>query len=98
VWSVPGFPLQMDFALATGMVNISGYGSEGALGLSMVGESVVLAYRIEKFANTKTGPIITCPITHEMAKKEFAFKDLGQHDAKGFDEPQHLYALVKARR
>ena len=61
VWSVAGHPLEMDFALSTGMVTISGYGSEGALGLSMVGESVVLAYRIEKFANRSTGPIIVCP-------------------------------------
>ncbi len=98
VWSVPDFPLQMDFALATGMVTISGYGSDGALGLSMVGESVVLAYRIEKFADTKTGPIIACPITHEMAKQEFVFKDLGLRDAKGFDEPQQLYSLVKPKR
>lgn len=98
VWNVGGHPLAMDFALATGLVTISGYGSDGALGLSMVGESVVLAYRIEKFANNKTGPIIVCPITHRMAKDEFKFKDLGEHTAKGFDTTHHLFSLVKERR
>jgi len=97
VWNVGGHPLAMDFALATGLVTISGYGSDGALGLSMVGESVVLAYRIEKFANTSTGPIIVCPLTQRLAKEEFKFKDLGEHTAKGFDSPHHLFSLVKAK-
>lgn len=98
VWNVGGHPLAMDFALATGLVTISGYGSDGALGLSMVGESVVLAYRIEKFATNKTGPIIVCPITQRLAKDEFKFKDLGEHMAKGFDTTHHLFSLVKDRR
>ncbi len=76
------------------MVTISGYGSDGALGLSMVGESVVLAYRIEKFANNSTGPIIVCPITQRLAKDEFKFKDLGEHTAKGFDDrPRTLFSI-----
>ena len=98
VWNVGGHPLAMDFALATGLVTISGYGSDGALGLSMVGESVVLAYRIEKFANKKTGPIIVCPVTQRLARDEFKFKDLGEHTAKGFDTAHHLFSLVKERR
>jgi class 3 adenylate cyclase len=97
VWSVAGHPLEMDFALASGLVTISGYGSEGALGLSMVGESVVMAYRIEKFANAKTGPIIVCPITRKLAEHEFEFKDLGRHAAKGFEGEHHLFGLVKER-
>jgi class 3 adenylate cyclase len=97
VWNAGGHPLAMDFALATGLVTISGYGSDGALGLSMVGESVVLAYRIEKFADKSTGPIIVCPLTHRLAREEFKFKDLGEHTAKGFDTPHHLFSLVKAK-
>lgn len=96
VWNVGGHPLAMDFALATGLVTISGYGSDGALGLSMVGESVVLAYRIEKFADKSTGPIIACPLTQQLAREEFKFKDLGEHTAQGFDTPHHLFALVEA--
>jgi len=98
VWRVGGTPLQMDFALATGLVTISGYGNDGALSLSMVGESVVLAFRIEKLATKKTGPIIVCPITRKIAGEAFKFKDLGKHQPKGFAEEQHLYALVKAKR
>jgi len=97
-WSIAGAPLQMDFALATGYVMISGYGNDGALSLSMVGESVVLAFRIEKLANKKTGPIIVCPITRKIADKAFKFRDLGMHRPKGFDEEQNLYALVKAKK
>lgn len=96
VWRVEDFPLHMDWALATGLVTISGYGSEGALGLSMVGETVVLAYRIEKFADASTGPIVVCPITREMALKSFRFKAIGKRSAKGFDAPQELYSLVGA--
>ena len=97
VWSVAGTPLQMDFALATGLVTISGYGNGGAMSLSMVGESVVLAFRIEKLANKKTGPIIVCPITRKIADEAFKFKDLGMHQKKGFDEEQNLYGLLKAK-
>lgn len=97
VWTIGGFPLGMDFALSTGMVTISGYGSEGALGLSMVGESVVLAYRIEKFADRSTGPIIVCPNTREMAEGDFHFKDLGTRTAKGFDGEHHLFSLIGAK-
>ncbi len=97
VWTVEDFPLRMDWALATGPVVISGYGADGALGLSMVGESVVLAFRIEKFADDATGAIIACPVTREMAAKNFKFKDLGSRRAKGFEQAHHLYALVRER-
>jgi len=97
VWGIPSHPLAMDFALATGLVTISGYGSDGAMGLSMVGESVVLAFRIEKFANEKTGPIIVCPLTMKLAENAFEFKSIGQHKAKGFDEEHSLYALLRER-
>jgi len=97
VWGIPSHPLAMDFALATGLVTISGYGSDGAMGLSMVGESVVLAFRIEKFANEKTGPIIACPDTMNLARDGFEFRSIGKHRAKGFDEEHSLYALVRER-
>ena len=97
IWQVEGFALHMDWALTTGLVTISGYGSEGALGLSMVGETVVLAFRIEKFADESTGPIITCPITQKMASESFEFKELGSRKAKGFHNSHELYSLVKKK-
>ena len=94
VWRVDGFPLHMDWALATGLVTISGYGSDGALGLSMVGETVVLAFRIEKFADESTGPILACPLTRAMAAECFEFRDLGSKRAKGFDASHQLFSLM----
>jgi class 3 adenylate cyclase len=98
IWTLSEHPLEMDFALATGPVNISGYGGDGALGLSMVGEPVVLAFRIEKFADDTTGSIIVCPITRQLTDEQFEFKSLGARQAKGFDKPFDLYSLVKAKR
>ncbi len=97
IWQVEGFSLHMDWALATGIVMISGYGSEGALGLSMVGETVVLAFRIEKFADESTGPIIACPITKKMASESFVFNDIGSKKAKGFENSHELFSLVKEK-
>ena len=98
MWQVEGLPLHMDWALATGIVMISGYGSEGALGLSMVGETVVLAFRIEKFADDSTGPIIACPITKKMASESFVFNDIGSKKAKGFENSHKLFSLVKEKK
>jgi class 3 adenylate cyclase len=97
-WQVDSFPLHVDWALATGTVVMSGHGETGAMGLSMIGEPVVLAFRIEKFANEKTGSIIACKSTREMASKDFKFHDLGDRDVKGFEEPRRLYALSRKRR
>ena len=97
VWGIPSHPLAMDFALTTGMVTISGYGSEGAMGLSMVGESVVLAFRIEKFANNETGPIIVEPLTMKLAEDYFEFKSIGKRQAKGFDEEHSLFSLLREK-
>lgn len=97
VWQVEGFSLHMDWALATGLVTISGYGSDGALGLSMIGETVVLAFRIEKFADESTGPILACPVTHAMACEVFDFREIGSKRAKGFNDSHNLYALVQER-
>ena len=97
IWSVAGFPLRIDWALASGPVTIAGYGGDNALGLSMVGESVVLAFRIEKFADDATGAIIACPATRLMCADSFEFRDLGKKKAKGFEAPHRIYALVGER-
>ncbi|HSN57810.1 MAG TPA: adenylate/guanylate cyclase domain-containing protein [Candidatus Sulfomarinibacteraceae bacterium] len=96
-WSVDGFPLAMDWALTTGPVSISGYGGDNVLGLSMVGEAVVLAFRLEKLAGDDTGSIVVCPATRMLADRAFRFRDLGLRTAKGFDEPQRVWALLGER-
>jgi class 3 adenylate cyclase len=98
VWAVEDFPLKMDWALATGPVAIEGLGGDHPAGLSMIGEPVVLAFRIEKFANDETGPIVTCPATMEKSSRSFKFKDLGEKHAKGFEKADRVYALLRAKR
>jgi len=94
LWNVPGFELRMDWALATGPVVIDTFGGRIPTGLSMIGEPVVLAFRMEKFANDETGSILVCPFTKELASSEFEFRDLGERHAKGFDAPDHVFSLV----
>ena len=94
IWAVDGFPLQMDWALATGFVMIDTFGGKNPTGLSMVGKPVVLAFRLEKFADERTGRVLACASTRASASKEFRFKDLGKRQAKGFDRPDHVYALL----
>jgi class 3 adenylate cyclase len=97
VWRVEGHPLHMDWALATGFVMINGFGSAQPAGLSMIGEPMVAAFRLEKFATAGTGRILTCPETRRMAEPQFEFRDLGRMLAKGFDKPDHVFALEGER-
>jgi len=98
VWQVDDFPLQMDFALATGPVMIDSIGGSRPTGLSMIGEPIVLAFRLEKFANDQLGRILTCRVTKQMAGQRFKFRDLGEMKAKGFDRPDRVYALEEERQ
>jgi adenylate cyclase len=94
-WDVPGFNLVMEWALATGPVIIDSIGGANQrAGLSMVGEAVVKAFRIEKFATPETGPILACETTYQMALAHFTFRSLGEMQAKGFERPDRVYALV----
>jgi len=94
VWNVPGFPLQMDWALATGEVVIDSYGEDGPVGLSMVGEAPVLAFRLEKACSDETGAILVCEETARHAGLVFQFKDLGLLELKGFEGGRRAFALV----
>lgn len=94
IWHISDFPLRMDWALATGPVTIDSIGSDRRTGLSLIGTPVVLAFRIEKYANNETGPIVVCPTTRDKALGFFEFVDLGDKYCKGFDDPSRIYALV----
>jgi class 3 adenylate cyclase len=93
-WPLDDFPLRMDWALATGFVLIDTFGRGTPTGLSMMGEPVVRAFRIEKFASDDAGRILACSATEEFAREQFTFRDLGQRLAKGFDAPDHVFALA----
>lgn len=93
VWRLDDFPLRIDWALASGPVLIDSFGHHQPAGLSMIGEAPVLAFRLEKFANEQTGRILACRATRDMACDRFRFRDLGPMMAKGFDRPDHVFAL-----
>lgn len=93
VWDVTGFPLMLDWALATGAVSLENIGGNRPKGLSMVGEAVVLAFRLEKLADDETGSILVCPDTRELAGDAFTFADLGERSAAGFEHPIRVFAL-----
>ncbi len=98
VWSLQDFPLKVDFALCTGLVLIDSIGAgRGRAGLSMMGEPVVRAFRLEKFANDTTGRILACSMTSTLSASAFEFRDLGQMQAKGFDKPDRVFALIGPR-
>jgi adenylate cyclase len=104
IWALHDFPLAVDWAMCTGLVLIDsigdGAGRHGGgqrAGLSMMGEPVVRAFRIEKFANDATGRILACNMTRDFAAETFDFRDLGLMQAKGFDKPDRVFALVGAR-
>jgi class 3 adenylate cyclase len=93
VWALDDFPLRMDWALTTGPVIIHSFGGDRPTGLSVVGEPVVLAFRLEKVASDETGPIVACPVTRGEAGGAFVFDNLGPKQAKGFETPIEVYAL-----
>jgi class 3 adenylate cyclase len=93
VWNVPGFPLAMDWALATGPVVIQAIGDSLPVGLSMVGAPVILAFRLEKLAGADTGSILVCDATRAAAGDRFQFRDLGEMVAEGFESPTRVFAL-----
>jgi class 3 adenylate cyclase len=97
VWALPWRPLHMDWAVATGPVTVGRIGEGGRAMLSMVGEPVVLAFRLEKFACKDTGRILACPRTRAAAAEAFEFRDLGEMHAAGFMRPERVYALTGPR-
>ena len=97
VWELRQWPLRLDWALATGVVLMSAIGLDRPTGLSMIGEPVIRAFRIEKFADDSTGPVVACAATKTMADDVFTFRDLGERVAKGFDRAEPIYALEGLR-
>ncbi|MHC4383158.1 MAG: adenylate/guanylate cyclase domain-containing protein [Planctomycetota bacterium] len=93
VWALDDFPLKMDWALTTGPVIIHSFGGERPTGLSVIGEPVVLAFRLEKLVSDETGPIVACPATRNEAGGAFVFDNLGRKQAKGFESPIEVFAL-----
>ena len=93
IWRFPDFPLRMEFAIATGGVAISSFGKDRPIGLSMVGDTVNLAFRIEKLATDETGPILVCSTSQALAGDQFQLDELGEFEVKGREGVERLFAL-----
>jgi class 3 adenylate cyclase len=87
----------MDWALSTGLVLLDSFGASGPGGLSLMGEPVVRAFRLEKFADAATGRVLACRATREAAGQAFEWRDLGERLAKGFERPDRLFAVGPLR-
>jgi len=84
----------LHWALSTGLVLIDSIGQGATAGLSMMGEPVVRAFRMEKHAGGEAGRILAYQATREAAGAGFTFRDLGEVLAKGFDRPDRVHALA----
>jgi class 3 adenylate cyclase len=96
-WPFAQHPLHMDWAVATGSVSIQVFGEDRPEELSMVGEPIVLAYRIEKRADPATGPLLVCGKTRDEAGLRFEFEEIGPMDITGFNHPVPLFRLLRER-
>ena len=95
VWSLPDeFPLGVDWCLATGEVVVETVGGTSPTGLSMIGEPVVLAFRLEKLASDENGHIIVAESTRERVGDDLRFIDRGEAQVAGFETPQRFFALA----
>jgi len=93
-WPFPAHPLRMDWAIATGRVSVHVIGADRPEELSLVGEPVVLAYRLEKAADDRVGSLLTCARTRAEADGRFAFGDAGDLSLSGFTEPVRAFRLL----
>ena len=93
LWSVLGFPLGMDWAVTTGDVTVNAFGQVGPAGLAMLGEPLTLAFRMEKLADDRTGPILVDSHTQRLSQDSMEFTDVGEHEFKGFSSLVRVFAL-----
>ncbi len=97
IWRLPPELLRMDWAMATGEVMIGRVGGARQVGLSVVGEPIVKAFRLEKIADEDTGPVIACSRTRLLAQDAMRFRALGEVSLEGFTSPEEVFAVLGTR-
>ena len=91
-WMFRGqFPLNMEWAITTGIVAISPVGRERP-GLNMVGDVVNYAFRLEKLAGEQFGTILLSQSTEAMVRDAFDLRSIGEHSVEGRSE-EAVFAL-----
>ena len=95
-WIFQGqFPLEMEWAITTGIVAISPIGRERP-GLNMVGDVVNYAFRLEKLAGEQFGTILVCQSTEARVRNLFNLRNIGDHSVEGRSE-ETVFALDGVR-
>ena len=96
-WSFRGqFPLNMEWAITTGIVAISPVGRERP-GLNMVGDVVNYAFRLEKLAGEQFGTILVSQSTEARIRDTFDLRSIGEHSVEGRPE-EPVFALDGVRK
>ena len=85
------FPLNMEWAITTGIVAISPIGRERP-GLNMVGDVVNYAFRLEKLAGEQFGTILVSQSTEARVRDAFDLRSIGEHSVEGRPE-EAVFAL-----
>ena len=96
VWSIPDFPLRMDWALTSGPVLLSTLGGDRPVGLALVGDAVNYAFRLEKLA-TGDNPILLDKETNGLLSDRFVRRPLGDCQVKGRTNAEPVFSLVSIR-
>ena len=88
-------PLQMRVGINTGEVVVRSIRKDDLhADYVPVGHSTNLAARMEQLANP--GAIVVSAYTHRLTDGYFAFKDLGQTQIKGVEEPLNIHEVLGA--
>lgn len=88
--------IRVRIGIATGVVVVGDAVAEGVLDRdSVVGEAANLAARLQGLAAPNT--IVVSPVTRQLAGERFSYRDLGQHEIKGFANPIAAYQVIERR-
>jgi len=89
------FPLNMEWAIATGIVAITAVGRR-IPGLNMVGDAVNYVFRLEKLAGEQLGTILVSQSTEVRVRGAFDLRSIGMRSVEGRLE-ENVFALDGVR-
>ncbi len=85
--------LHVRIGIATSDVVISA--ADGPIGMDVTGLAPVLAARLQSLALPDT--VVVSDRTRHLARRHFAFRNLGRHALKGFDAEQGVWGVRRRR-